>query len=71
LVNSTAAALGISTPRETHFLFAENESPFPVPVSALETLCADKEKKGLIYYPAFVKPMKVSGMRFSALSEAR
>jgi hypothetical protein len=59
LVNSTAAKLGIPTPRETYIVMSEAQDPKEVSLSELEHMVATRETNGEIVYPAFIKPMKV------------
>jgi hypothetical protein len=51
--------LGIPTPRETYILLSESMDTKDVTEVYLEQLIVQKERKGEILYPAFLKPLKV------------
>ena len=58
LVNSTAANIGVPTPKETYIIFAESLDVKEMRLDDIEVLVKEKESLGEITYPSFVKPMK-------------
>jgi D-alanine-D-alanine ligase-like ATP-grasp enzyme len=59
LVNSTAAKLGIPTPKESYVIIPTSQDLEDVKFDYLERIILEKEEISEIQYPSFVKPMKV------------